>query len=260
MQPSARYTLAFTMLVSVVGSIFVASTAVLLEDRQDANRLLDRRTKVLDVAGLVLPGERVSSEDVNDRFAANIRPLIVDLESGDEVTDVDIEEFDQRSATQDPATSRSAPANAAGIVRLPELALLYHVVEGDEITAVILPIEGQGLWSTMYGFIALSADLETINGITFYEHGETPGLGGEIDNPSWKASWQGRKAFDEQWIPRIEVLKGAAPPADQAPYQVDGLAGSTLTARGVSNTVQFWLSDEGFGPYLERYRRDRGIT
>ena len=259
MQPSARYTLGFTVLVSVVGSIFVASTAVVLKERQEANRLLDRRTKVLDVAGLVLPGERVSSEDVNDRFDANIRPLIVDLDSGDEVN-ADIEEFDQRAATQNPATSRSAPPNAAGITRLPERALLYHVVEGDEITALILPIEGQGLWSTMYGFIALSADLETINGITFYEHGETPGLGGEIDNPSWKASWQGRKAFDEQWIPRIEVLKGAAPPADQAPYQVDGLAGSTLTARGVSNTVQFWLSDEGFGPYLEGYRQSRGIT
>ena len=112
----------------------------------------------------------------------------------------------------------------------------------------------------MYGFIALSADLETINGITFYEHGETPGLGGEIDNPLWKASWQGRKAFDEQWTPRIEVIKGTAAPADQAPYQVDGLAGATLTARGVSNTVRFWLGDHAFGPYLARYRQERGIT
>ncbi len=260
MQPSARYTIGFTAVVSVVGSIFVASTAVLLKDRQEANKLLDRRTKVLDVAGLVAPGERVSADEVNARFDTSIRSLIVDLESGEEATDVDIDAFDQRAATQDPATSRSAPQNAAGIARIPERALLYHVVDGDEITSIILPIEGQGLWSTMYGFIALSADLETINGITFYEHGETPGLGGEIDNPLWKASWQGRKAFDEQWAPRIEVIKGTAPPADQAPYQVDGLAGATLTARGVSDTVRFWLSNQAFGPYLERYRQERGIT
>ena len=123
-------------------------------------------------------------------------------------------------------------------------------MEGEEIRMLILPIEGKGLWSTMYGFIALAPDTTTIKGLTFYEHGETPGLGGEVDNPSWKALWKGRQAYDGEWNPEIEVIKGAAGPPEEDPFRVDGLSGATLTCRGVSSTVQFWLSDDGFKPFL----------
>lgn len=260
MPASARYTVGFTAAVSIVGSILVATAAVVLKDRQETNKLLDRRRKVLDVAGLVEQRERLSNDEVNQRFAQGIRPVVIELSSGTVADGIDPVSFDQRAEAQNPATSTVAPRNAAGISRIPQQALIYEVVQNDSVTAVILPVEGQGLWSTMYGFIALASDLGTINGITFYEHGETPGLGGEIDNPLWRASWRGRKAFDESWAPRITVLKGAAPPVEQAPYEVDGLAGATLTARGVTNTVQFWLGENGFGPYLERYRRERGIA
>ena len=112
----------------------------------------------------------------------------------------------------------------------------------------------------MYGFVALSADLVLIEGLTFYEHGETAGLGGEIDNPPWQALWRDRRAFDDDWVPRVEVIKGAAGPPDQDPYEVDGLAGATITGRGVTNTLHFWLGPDGFGPYLERYRFMREIS
>jgi Na+-transporting NADH:ubiquinone oxidoreductase subunit C len=111
----------------------------------------------------------------------------------------------------------------------------------------------------MYGFISLAADLNTVTGLTFYEHGETPGLGGEIDNPAWQKQWQGKKIYDAKGQLRIEVIKGTvAANAPDAEFQADGLAGATLTARGVSNLVQYWLSDDGFRPLLERLKSEGG--
>jgi Na+-transporting NADH:ubiquinone oxidoreductase subunit C len=127
-------------------------------------------------------------------------------------------------------------------------------VKDGELEALIVPISGQGLWSTLYGYIALAPDTNTIRGITFYQHAETPGLGGEVDNPRWKALWVGRKAFDKNGRPAITVKKGRAGPADTDPYNVDGLSGATITSRGVGNLVRFWLGDDGFGPYLKTQR------
>ena len=156
--------------------------------------------------------------------------------------------------------SRVAPTNRAGITRLPLKSLVYERVAGDEIELLILPIEGKGLWSTLYGFLALAPDTTTIEGMTFYEHGETPGLGGEIDNPRWKSLWKGRLAYDAEWQPAITVIKGAAGPAEDDPYRIDGLSGATLTCRGVSDLVQFWLSSDGFEPFLAKFRAERSAA
>jgi Na+-transporting NADH:ubiquinone oxidoreductase subunit C len=127
------------------------------------------------------------------------------------------------------------------------------------VETLILPIEGMGLWSTLRGYIALDHDANTIRGITYYEQGETAGLGGEVDNPRWKALWPGRKAFDSRWRPVIGVKKGAAGPPETDPHQVDGLAGATLTSNGVTNMLRFWLGENGFGPFLAQYRAQEGI-
>jgi Na+-transporting NADH:ubiquinone oxidoreductase subunit C len=125
-----------------------------------------------------------------------------------------------------------------------------------ELTRIILPVHGYGLWSTMYGFLALEADGETVAGVQFYDHGETPGLGGEIDNPNWQARWVGKRVFDEQGELRIRVVKGPVRPEDpDAPYEVDAISGATLTSEGVGRMVRFWLGEQAFGPYLERVRR-----
>jgi Na+-transporting NADH:ubiquinone oxidoreductase subunit C len=108
-----------------------------------------------------------------------------------------------------------------------------------------------GLWGTMYGFIAIDKDLNTIQGLTFYKHKETPGLGAEIDNPNWKAKWPGRLIHDDSGNIAIKVIKGPAASPSEAPHQVDGLSGATLTSNGVTNLLKFWLGDNGFGPYLQ---------
>lgn len=130
-----------------------------------------------------------------------------------------------------------------------ESAPVYLVTDGATIEQVILPIEGAGLWATMYGFLAVEADGATARGLQFYEHGETPGLGDAVDKPAWREQWHGKRLFDDSGDPLIEVVKGPAPAGSD--YQIDGLAGATLTGRGVSVFVQHWIGDEGYGPYLK---------
>lgn len=261
MQRSNTYTILFAAAVCLVCAIFVSGAAVALKPLQEANKRLDVQKKVLNVSGAA-EGEKLNKTTIPELFEQRIRATLIDLETGKPVEGADATDFDQKKATKDPKTSRSAPKNSAGIPRVPYQAVVYEWVENEEVKALVLPIEGKGLWSTLYGFIALDKDTTTIKGITFYQHGETPGLGGEIDNPRWKALWADKKVFAEGDFssPKIEVVKGQADrnkPEAQA-HHIDGLAGATITSRGVGNLVQFWMGEKGFGPYLTLYRGDEG--
>ncbi|MEM1023690.1 MAG: Na(+)-translocating NADH-quinone reductase subunit C [Myxococcota bacterium] len=254
------YVVGFAATVCLVCAVLVAGAAVGLKPMQDRNARVDRLTRVLEVAGLVNDGEQLGPDEVLARFEQNIEARVVELESGAYNEDIDPSNFVQRRAASDPATSKKAPANAAKVMRLPDNALVYHVKRDGALDKIILPIQGYGLWSVMYGFIALERDADTVAGITFYEHGETPGLGGEIENRGWQAKWQGRKVYGSKGDVRLEVIKGSAPPAPDAPYRVDGLSGATITSRGVTNTLEFWLGEAAFGPYLDRLKKREGAT
>ena len=143
--------------------------------------------------------------------------------------------------------------------RIPNVAKIYLVENGGEITYGVIPVEGLGLYGTLYGFLALGRDTTTIRGLSFYENRETPGLGGEVDSPRWKSLWPGRKAYDEDWQPRISLVKGSAGPPEQDPYEVDALSGATMTSKAVTKLLRFWLGKEGFGPYLEKVRERGGF-
>ena len=258
MHASAVYNLAFAAAVCVVCAIVVSTSAVALQDLQAANAALEKRRNVLVAAGLAESDERPPPEEIDARFEA-IRAVVIDVATGEEVADIDPDAFDDRAAAADQDTSRAAPDNPAGIARVAHHTVVYELRgAGGGLDLVILPISGMGLWSTLYGFVAFDADLQTIRGITYYEHGETPGLGGEVDNPRWKALWPGRRAFGDDDEVRIEVVRGRAGPVEADPYRVDGLAGATMTSRGVTNMLRFWLGGEGFRPYLERLRAGGG--
>lgn len=255
-QPSVGYILGFATIVCIVCGVLVSSSAVSLKDLQEANAELEKMTNVLLAAGLAEPNERLDAEAVEERFAV-VEALVIRLDTGDVVEDADPGSFDQQRSKTDPSRSEAAPTNRAGIKRLPNEALVYRVLDKKgEVDLYVFPIEGLGLWSTLYGFVALGADLDTIRGLTYYQHGETPGLGGEVDNADWKALWRGRRAFDESGAPAIEVIKGRAGSADEDPYRVDGLSGATITSRGVTEMLRFWLGDNGFGPFLDRLRSE----
>jgi Na+-transporting NADH:ubiquinone oxidoreductase subunit C len=134
---------------------------------------------------------------------------------------------------------------------------IYLEKKGNEIQQIILPISGPGLWSTMRGYIAVAPDGNTVKGLRFFEHAETPGLGDQIDKPDWRNLWVGKHLYGDDSTPRIEVVRGfALRDATNAnlQYQIDGLSGATLTGNGVTKLVQHWTGPEGFGPYLESYR------
>jgi Na+-transporting NADH:ubiquinone oxidoreductase subunit C len=254
---STAYTVTFAAIVCLICGVAVAASAVGLREKQETNKLIDKKSKVLAAAGL-LPEGKVAQRTIDEIFKNNVVPKAVKLSTGEEAKAVDPTAFDIQKAMRDPATSGAAPENAAKVARLPEHSLVYEIKKDGKLETLVIPVEGKGLWSTLYGFLALSADTETIKGLIFYQHGETPGLGGEVDNPRWRSLWEGRKPFNEDFEPVIEVIKGSAGSVEDAPHQVDGLSGATITGRGVSHLIQFWLGEHGFGPTLTRYRTVHG--
>lgn len=248
---SISKTLIVALSLCIVCSVIVSTAAVVLKPMQEANKTLDRKRNILAAAGILDP-----SMSVDEQFA-QITTRVVDLRSGKYADDVDPESYDQRKAAKDPAGSErlSSDDDIAKISRRENYALVYLVKsEGGDLDKIILPIHGYGLWSTLYGFVALESDGNTVAGLGFYEHGETPGLGGEVDNPRWKSQWPGKSVYKDGDV-EIGLVKGSVnPDGANANYQIDGLSGATLTARGVTNLVQFWLGEHGFEPFLNNLK------
>jgi Na+-transporting NADH:ubiquinone oxidoreductase subunit C len=247
---SVSKTFAVALTLCIVCAVVVSTAAVSLRPAQEANKLLDLKTNILASAGLLEEGV-----DVETQFE-KISVKLVDMQTGRYTTEVDADTYDQRKASANPnlSVALSASEDIAKIKRRANFAKVYVVENGQGLEKVILPIKGYGLWSTLYGFIALESDLKTVAGIGFYEHTETPGLGGEVDNPKWKSSWVGKQAYDTEALV-LEVIKGKVDPyRDGAESKIDGLAGATLTTKGVDNLVKYWLGDQGFRPFIENLK------
>ena len=268
MQPSTGYTLGFAASICVFCSIFVAGAAVALKDRQDANKVLDRQKKVLSVAGLDCVDD-MSPEQIGAAFE-KVEPILVDMEAsppapvdpssvGAEYGVAELGDYDPRKAAKDPALQvEDVEANAAKVTKMPRYEVVYRFKfvkeednpcsSGELPNQLIVPIQGPGLWSTLYGYVSLTGSgYNTVNGLIFYEHAETPGLGGEVDNPKWKAQWKSkkvRKADEGEGPIVLSVVKGMA----KDEYGVDGLSGATITSNGVTEALRFWLGKGRFEP------------
>ena len=238
--------------VCVVCSVLVSTASVCLKERQDRNKTLEKRMNVVMAAGLY---QADGQADVDELFQ-QVDARVVDLDDDEFKDGLDPEEIDPRKGAQDPQERVEVRDKKLGMKYVGKYQVIYVREEGGRIERVVLPVVGKGLWSTMYGFLALDGDLTTIKSMAFYEHGETPGLGGEVDNEKWKRSWLDKRAFDPQGKPAIRVVKGQADP--NAADEVDGLSGATLTSRGVENLVRFWLGKEGYGPVLEKLKAGGG--
>lgn len=236
-------TLFVAITLCLIASMIVSMAAVSLRPIQEENKLRDKRINILQVAGVYQPGE-----NIREAFAA-FEPHVLDLKTGKFTDVVDVATFDEKAAADDPELSRALSEDPAGIGRQSNFKTIYllRTKEGG-IDKVILPVHGYGLWSTLYGFIALEANGNDIFGLQFYQHAETPGLGAEVDNPRWKTLWSGKKLRDESGALQISVDKTA--PAAGADYHVDALAGATLTSRGVDNLVKFWMGQDGYATFL----------
>ena len=247
--------------VCLVCSILVSGAAVALNEIQKENKRLDMVKNILVAGGLY---EGQSASGIQSVYENKVEALLVELDSGNILSKeeypagIDVNTYDLKKMKSDPDLGRSVdPAeDIANIRNRPKHIFVYKVVENGKLQSIILPIYGYGLWSTLYGFVSLESDMKTIQGITYYEHAETPGLGGEVDNVRWKGLWPGKQAFDETGNVAISVIKGIVDPKNpKAKYQVDGLSGATITTRGVHSMLNYWLSDKGYGRLLNTLKQ-----
>ncbi|WP_115717490.1 Na(+)-translocating NADH-quinone reductase subunit C [Gallaecimonas mangrovi] len=256
---STGKTIGVVLAVSLVCSVVVSGAAVALKPVQEQNKLLDKQSNILVAAGLYKPG--MSGKEVRQVYAQHIETKLVDLDTGDYVAPAKLgldkaEDFNQRKAASDSKLNSPVPAaiDVAQLKRRSNYAPVY-LAKGDDgkVNNIVLPVRGNGLWSMMYAYVAIKPDGDTISGLTYYEQGETPGLGGEVENPVWRAKWVGKKIYDDNGKPAIRVVKGGAAPGDV--HGVDALSGATLTSNGVQHTFTFWMGKDGFGPYLAKVRK-----
>lgn len=256
MQESLSKTLTVAILVSLVCAVFISTASVMLKPVQVQNIELDKQKNILQAAGLYDP-----NQDIATQFSV-IDARVISLQNGT-IIDQDAGDFDPLKAAKTIDNSLSQPVTDLGVDDVAKIgrrennSVVYLIKKEGEIDKIILPIRGYGLWSTLYGFLALEGDASTIAGIGFYQHGETPGLGGEVDNADWKAQFIGKKIYrvgsDEV---AFNVIKGKVLSDNaNADYEADGLAGATLTTRGVNNLIQFWLGYSGFGAFLKRIQQ-----
>ncbi len=262
-------TLIVAVALCLICSFLVSGTAVLLRSRIEANKLLKKQRNVLIAAGLFDPTDN-TDRDIPGLFE-NVEPVLINLpgrdgagglladdaEAGRINQDLTVDTYDPRKAAKDPRENVAIPAelDQAGIRRRERVAVIYLVRADDgSVDKIVLPVYGKGLWSTLYGFLALDADPSggfPVTGITFYEQAETPGLGGEVDNPKWKAQWPGKTILSDAGTPTLDVTK---PGKARAENQVDGLSGATITSNGVEHLVNYWLGKDGFGPFLNHLK------
>lgn len=233
--------------IAVICSFLVSGAAVMLKPKQDKNKELERKKNVLIAGGLMKDDTDVA------KVFESIDITFIDMKTG-EKTDGNLDNYFnnfKKLSTGPTSIKLTKSQDKAGIKSIPAKVPLFMLKdENGNVEKVILPIYGSGLWSTMYGFLALESDYNTVSGITFYEHGETPGLGGEIDNPLWKAKWPGKEIYANDGSVALSIVKGGA----KGVHQVDSLSGATLTSRGVQGVIRFWLGEDAFGKYFNKMK------
>lgn len=241
----------------LICSIFVSTAAVLLKPVQQENKLLDRQKNILEAANLLnSKNANMSSADILALYDKHVTAKVVSLASGEVVEGIDGNNFDMEKAARNPETSFVPANDIASVKRVADDAVVYLVHDNGELKSIIFPIKGYGLWSTMYAFLAVAPDMNTIQNLVYYDFsgaGETPGLGGEVQNPKWVQKWVGKKLFDNEGKLAIQVTKN--PAVAETEYGVDALSGATLTSNGVQYSLEFWLGAEGFAHFIEKVRQ-----
>ena len=255
---SPRKALLVVFCVALVCSILVSVAAVSLKPIQLQNQLLERGRNIISLTGLVPVGQAVADDQLLE-LMGQLDHRLVSLDTGEFDASADPADFDARRAASDPERSTPVPADldVAALSRRADQAEVFLVWGDPGLERIILPIHGQGMWSTIYGFLALESDLKTIGAVSFYEQAETAGLGDQIMRPDWQAQWSGRRLFDDQGSYQFGIAAGSVDPSSAAAaYRVDGISGATITGNAVGRIVEYWVGPHGFGPLLDRLTRE----
>ena len=233
------------LVACIACAIIVSVTAVSVRPEQNLNVENEKKVKILAAAG-------IKTDKVDEEFS-KIKTIFVDFET-DKLVTID-SAYDHIKAASNPDLSTVIPKadDIAVLKRRENIGTIYvWVDEKNAIEKLVLPIRGYGLWGTLYGYLSLDSDLNTVRGIEYYDHKETPGLGGEVDNPNWKSDWYGKRIYNEDGSVALYVTKGAS----STDYEIDGISGATLTTNGVSNMIKYWLGDNGYGPIIKNLNEE----
>jgi len=231
------------LIACIACAVIVSVTAVSVRPEQNLNIENEKKLKILAAAGIV-------TDEVEKEFS-KIETLYVDFASNQLVQVENNYDHIKASASVEASSIVPKDQDIAILKRRENIAPIYVWYSDEEqIQKVVLPIRGYGLWGTLYGYISLDADLNTVKGIEYYDHKETPGLGGEVDNPVWKSDWNGKKIYDTSGEVILYVTKGPS----SEDYEIDGISGATLTSNGVTNMIRYWLGENGYGPVLQKLR------
>jgi len=229
----------------LVCSIVVSGAAVGLRSLQQTNAALDKKSNILNAAGLYEMG--MSNNAIESTYSERVEQRYVNLEEGTFV-EAPAPDYDMYKAAKQTEYSTKVTNSNVGFQRRPNVASVYLVRnEAGDVSRIILPVHGSGLWDLMYGFLAIDADGQTVRELIYYQQKETPGLGGEVQNPAWQDKWDGKELYENGEV-AIRVVKNANP---SNPHTIDALSGATLTSNGVENTIRYWVGEQGFGQFLK---------
>ena len=251
MEFSNRYIFGFSLALCLICSLGVSFTHVSLREMQLENAEKDQKSQVLQAAGIMQEGTELTGDEIAAYFE-EIDELVIDRKTGEVLEGADFA-FQPRSVAKTSEGGTDAPevhAKATGVTRLPNHLRAFRVRVPDS-ECLVLEVYGNGLWSTLLGYLALSPNTLEVKGLTYYSHKETPGLGGEVDNPKWKAQWKGKEALSAEGEILVKVVKGLSADPQR---EVDGLSGATITSRGVDSMLKLWLGEAGYGPFLQIQR------
>ena len=231
------------LIACIACAVIVSVTAVSVRPEQNLNIENEKKLKILAAAGIV-------TNEVDKEFS-KIETLYIDFVSNQLIQIEGNYDHIKASASAESSSIIPKKQDIAILKRRENVAPIYvWYSEEEQIQKVVLPIRGYGLWGTLYGYISLDADLNTVKGIEYYDHKETPGLGGEVDSPAWKSDWNGKKVYNSSGEVILYVTKGPS----SEDYEIDGISGATLTSNGVTNMIRYWLGENGYGPVLQKLR------
>jgi len=260
---SNQFTLLFAVAMCVILATALAATFHGLKASMDKNKLFDKNRNVLIAVGLYDPEREAKSQaDLEKLFADKVKAQVLKFTKDDVRVPVkrkgrEMEEEVRRVVLVEKTDNR--------IEDLPRLRRelrqqrdkdhefgSIYLADTPNGTVYCIPISGAGLWSILHGFLALKDDLNTVVGITFYQHGETPGLGGEVEKEWWQQDWKGKKILADGRLVSVTVLRGRGHP-ERGPHEVDGISGATITCNGVTRFLREDL--ERYEPYFKKLRK-----
>ncbi len=241
---SNAYIFRYAAIMVVVVAAVLSSAATFLKPMQQRNQAVDKMQSILAAAGKY----DVSVDEAIPIFNEFITNMIVIDQDGNILDDYTGDKKEESEAFNINLKTELFNKSQNRDYRLP-----MYVVDNPDGKIYIIPLLGAGLWGPVWGNIALGEDFSRVLGVTFDHKSETPGLGAEINTPSFQNQFNGKQILDDQGrFVSIQVVKGGVSnfPANVQKHKVDAISGGTITSNGVNDMIENVL--ESYVPFFNK--------